>query len=411
MANKRKRLTVVGIRAIKAAGRYSDGDGLYLLVKPDGRRTWLFRYRDRVTGKLRDKGLGPLQDVSLDEARGKAAAHRASLQGGTDPIDASKAERLAERLEHARLKTFGDCCNAYIAAHKASWRNAKHADQWRNTLDAYCADLLPLPVAEIDNGIVLKALEAIWSDKTETATRVRQRIEAVIDYATARGFRTGENPARWRGHLQKLLPAPAKLKDVQHHAALPYEKMAKFMAKLSAMDTLASKALTLQILTATRPGEAVAARWSEFDLKAGVWTIPKERMKANREHRAPLAPGLVKLLKAMPRDTSGFVFPGKADRHLTIAAPLALLKGIYPDLTCHGFRSTFRDWCGDQTAYPREVAEAALAHALKDKTEAAYRRTDSMEKRARLMAEWERYCYTVKPKASNVTPIGRKKAS
>lgn len=409
MAIKTKKLISSKFGDLKP-GRHSDGGGLYLHIRKDGRRGWEFRYRDRVTGKLREKGLGSFPDVSLVKARAKATEHRASLDGGTDPIDAHKAERQAERLEHARLKTFGDCCNAYIAAHKASWRNAKHADQWRNTLDAYCADLLPLPVAEIDNGIVLKALEAIWSEKTETATRVRQRIEAVIDYATARGFRTGENPARWRGHLQKLLPAPAKLKDVQHHAALPYEKMGKFMAKLSAMDTLASKALTLQILTATRPGEAVAARWSEFDLKAGVWTIPKERMKANREHRVPLAPGLLKLLKAMPRDQSGFVFPGSRDKHLTIAAPYTLLKGAYPGLTCHGFRSTFRDWCGDQTAYSREVAEAALAHAIKDKTEAAYRRTDSMEKRARLMADWERYCDTVKPKASNVTPIGRKKA-
>ncbi len=411
MATKSKKLSVVGIRSLKEPGRYNDGGGLYLHIRKDGRRSWEFRYRDRVTSKLREKGLGPFPDVGLDDARGKAADHRASLQKGTDPIDASKAERLAERLEHARLKTFGDCCDAYIAAHRASWRNKKHGDQWRNTLDAYCSALLPLPVSEIDNGLVLKALEPIWGDKTETATRVRQRIEAVIDYATARGFRAGENPARWRGHLQKLLPAPAKLKDVQHHAALPYEKMAKFMAKLSALDTLAAKALTLQILTATRPGEAVAARWDEFDLKAGVWTIPKERMKANREHRVPLAPGLVKLLKTMPRDLSGFVFPGKAGRHLTIAAPLALLKSIYPNLTCHGFRSSFRDWCGDQTAYPREVAEAALAHALKDKTEAAYRRTDLIQKRARLMADWERYCYTVKPKADNVTPIKRKQTS
>ena len=410
MATNWKRLTVKGIRALKAAARYSDGGGLYLLVKPDGRRTWLFRYRDRVTGKLRDKGLGPLQDVTLEQARARAGEQRSKLLDGVDPIDATKAAKTAAQVDKARQVTFDQCATKYIAAHKASWRNAKHGSQWRNTLDTYAAALLPLPVAEVDTALVLKALEPIWTDKTETATRVRQRIEAVLNWATARGYRKGDNPARWRGHLDKLLAAPAKLKNVQHRAALPYDAMGAFMAELAAKGTLSAKALTLQILTAIRPGEGVAARWDEFDLKANVWTIPGERMKAKRDHRVPLGPALLKLLKALPRDDSGYLFPSRRGKPLTTAAPLDLLKELRPGMTAHGFRSSFRDWAADQTAYSRDVAEAALAHAMKDKTEAAYRRSDLFDKRARMMADWERHCLTVKPKASNITPIKRKKS-
>jgi len=408
MGAKRGPLTVGEIRTLKKPGRHSDGGGgLYLLIKPDGRRTWLFRYRDRVTQKHRDMGLGPLADVTLKKAREKAAAARATLLDGADPIDASRGSRNAAKLAKARAKTFGDCAESYIAAHRGSWRNAKHAAQWRSTLDTYAADLLPLPVGYIDTAAVLTALEPIWQEKTETATRVRQRIEAVLDWATARGYRAGENPARWRGHLQKLMPAPAKLKNVTHRAAMPYVDMPAFLKKLGDSPALSARSLLLQILTATRPGEAIGARWEEFDLKAGVWTIPGERMKAKRDHRAPLPPRLLTMLKNWPGGHAGLLFPGKGEAPMTTAAPLKVLKSLAPGLSAHGFRSTFRDWAADQTAYPRDVAEAALAHALKDKTEAAYRRSDLFEKRAKLMAEWERYCYCPPTKGSNITPIKR----
>ena len=401
----------VEAKAKRGPGRYGVGDGLYLHVRDNGARAWVFRYRDRITGKQRDKGLGTFPDITLAAARAAAADVRRSLQAGIDPIDAKHKAREAERLERSREKTFGDCCTAYIAAHKAGWRNAKHRDQWRNTLDTYAAALLPLPVQSIALSHVLGVLEPIWTSKNETASRVRQRIEAVLDWASARTYRSGENPARWRGHLDKLLPKPAKVKKVTHHAALDYAKLPDFMAMLAERDTLARKALQLQILTATRPSEAVAAQWSEIDLAGKVWTIPAERMKAFREHRVPLSPEAVKLLAKMPGDRSGYVFPGKPGRSITIAATLAAVKELQPALTAHGFRSSFRDWAGDMTSYPRDVAEAALAHAIKDKTEAAYRRSDMLERRARMMADWARFCCTPRKASAKVTPIRKRKAS
>jgi integrase len=409
MARQQKALTVLKIRALKEPGRYSDGGGLYLYVSKAGSRSWVFRYRDRATMKHRDKGLGPLADVTLEQARDKAARCRTSLLEGTDPIDATKVAAQARAVAKAKQVTFGTCADRYIAAHKAGWRNLKHAGQWRSTLDTYCAALLPLPVGAVDTPAVLEALQPIWATKTETATRVRQRIEAVLDYATAREYRKGDNPARWRGHLQKLLPAPTKLKDVKHHAALPYTEAAEFMAELRKVDGLAAKALTLQILTATRPNEAIAARWSEFDKDKRIWTIPKDRMKAGQDHRVPVGDALQRLLDAIPRTASPFVFPGKPKRPMTTAALLKTVQELRPGLTAHGFRSTFRDWAADQTAYPREVAEAALAHALKDKTEAAYRRTDLFEKRARMMDAWARFLATPKA-AGKVVPMQSKKS-
>ena len=332
-----------------------------------------------------------------------------TLQEGLDPIDAHREATEAKRLARATLRSFGDCATAYIAAHRKGWRNAKHAGQWRSTLDTYAADLLPLPVAAVDTAAVHKALEAIWADKTETATRLRQRIEAVLDWATARGYRSGDNPARWRGHLSNLLPAPAKLKGVTNRPAMPYADMHRLTARLADTATLAAQALTLQILTATRPGEAVAARWEEFDLDAGRWTIPGKRMKAGKAHEVPLPPRLVAFLKKLPRDPSGFLFPGKPGKPLTTAATLKLLQGLEPGLSCHGFRSSFRDWAADQTTYPRDVAEAALAHAIKDKTEAAYRRSTMLDKRAAMMGDWMTHCYT-SPPTGNVAGIGKARA-
>ena len=402
-------LTPMGLRHKTKPGRYAAGDGLYLLVKPDGERYWFFRWRDRVTGKLRDKGLGPVREVELKVARENAKKCKAMVREGIDPIASVHAARAAERMELARRVTFGDCCDRYIAAHKAGWRNAKHAAQWRSTLDTYAADLLPLPVDAIDTALVLQVLEPIWASKTETATRVRQRIEAVLSWATARKYRSGENPATWRGHLDKLLPKPAKLKDVQPRAALPYAEVADFMAALRTREGFGAHALELQILCASRPSEVAGACWNEIDLDNATWTIPAARMKAHREHRVPLSPAAVKLLRALPR-VSDHVFPSnKAGQHITTAAMLKTLRSIRDGFDAHGFRSTFRDWCADSTAFPREIAEAALAHAIKDKTEAAYLRTDVFDKRRRLMDAWAKHCAA--PVATrDVTPIRKRKA-
>lgn len=410
MARAINRLSAVRIKAIKTPGRFADGGGLYLLVKPDGRKTWLFRYRDRQTQKLRDKGLGALADVTLERARAKAAEARRTLQDGVDPIDAPRAADAARARAKAQERTFGHCAGRYIASKQAEWRSEKHRYQW-GLMEAQCVEIWDRPVGAIDAAAVLSVLEPIWQTKTETASRLRQRIERVLDWATTHGLRSGENPARWRGHLQNVLASPKKLQTVTHMAAMPYARVQPFMAKLDALSSLSAKALQLQILTATRPGESIAARWEEFDLPAARWTIPGERMKAGKPHTIPLSPRVVALLETLPCDRSGFLFPGtgraKAPKPMTTAAPLKTLRALEPDLSCHGFRSTFRDWTADQTAYSREEAEAALAHTIKDKTEAAYRRGNMMEKRTRMMADWEAHCYTSKPNGENVTPIKR----
>lgn len=408
MANTINRLSAVGIKNLKAAGRYADGQGLYLHIRSNGQGNWLFRYRDRTDGRLRDKGLGLQADVPLTDARDKARACREQLAKGIDPIDHKEAQRQEKRKAKTKAKTFGQCVDTYLAQHGSAWRNEKHKQQWRNSLDTYAVKLLPLPVADIDTDLVMDCLLPIWKTKTETATRVRQRIENILDYAKAAKLREGENPALWRGHLKNLLAAPAKLKDLQHHAALPHKQVAAFVGELESRKSLSAKAILLQIYTATRSNEVVRARWDEIDLDRKVWTIPKERMKANREHRIPLAKEAVKLLKSLPR-LNDWIFPSLNGKPLTIAATLKMVKEINPNITTHGFRSTFRDWAAEHTAYAREVAEAALAHTLKDKTEAAYFRSDLFEKRASMLADWARYCHTEQGKASNVTPIKGKR--
>jgi integrase len=388
------RLTAVAVKNKRKPGRYGDGGGLYLLVKPTG-KSWVFRWRDRITGKHRDKGLGPAAGgwaVGLEEARHRAEECRRQLRDGLDPIEVKRQAVANAKLERARMLTFGECCARYMAAHRDGWRNAKHAAQWESTLNTYAGTLQALPVAAIDTALVIKALEPIWTTKTETATRVRQRIEAVLDWAAAREFRAGENPARWRGHLDKLLPKPAKLKNVTPRAALPYAEVAEFMVQLRRHEGLGARALELQILTACRPGEVAGAEWREIDLAAATWTIPGVRMKAGRDHRVPLSPAAVALLRKLKPQAGRFVFPGTKGRPLTTAAMLKALRTVREGFDAHGFRSSFRDWCADCTAYPGDIAEAALAHALKDKTEAAYKRTDLFNRRAQLMAEWATFC-------------------
>jgi integrase len=315
---------------------------------------------------------------------------------GLDPIDERRAEKTAKRAEAVKTVTFEECASAYIDAHKAGWRNAKHAAQWTATLATYAYPIFgQLPVAAIDTALVLKALEPIWTTKTETATRLRGRIESVLDWARVRGYREGENPARWRGHLDHLLPRRSKVAAVKHHAALPYAEMPVFMQQLRGEAGVSARALEFCILTATRTSETIGARWGEIDLKKSLWVIPPERMKALREHRVPLAPRAVSILEEM-RDLaeSDFIFPGgRPNTSLSNMALLMLLRRMgCKSLTAHGFRSSFRDWAAEQTTVPHEVAEMALAHTVSNKVEAAYRRGDLFQKRRELANAWEAFC-------------------
>jgi integrase len=394
MARVIGRLTALEVSRARAKGTYADGGGLYLQVGPTGAKSWIYRYM--LNGRAREMGLGPEHIISLSEARKKAAECRRLRLEGIDPIDARRAERDAERIAAASAITVKVCAERYMAAHKAGWRNAKHADQWSNTLETYAYPVIgDLPVQSVEVGHVMKILEPIWGTKTETASRVRGRIEAVLDWATARGFRRGENPARWRGHLENLLPKRSKVQKVEHHAALPYADIGSFMEELRQHDGAAAAALELLILTATRTSETVAARWHEINLGTGTWTIPAERTKARKEHRVPLSQPAVAVLRRMAEVRHGdYVFPGgKQGKPLSNMALLKLLQRMgRTDLTAHGFRSTFRDWAAERTNYPRDVAEMALAHTVKDKVEAAYRRGDLFEKRRRLMSDWARFC-------------------
>lgn len=411
MARKLHHLSARAVERQSKPGYYPDGAGLYLQVSLSGSKSWVFRYM--LAGRAREMGLGSLLGVSLADARAKAADCRKLLANRMDPIEARDAGRAQLALTAAKSITFADCAAAYIKAHRAGWKNAKHASQWENTLATYCEPYFgSIGAQDVDTGVVLKALEPIWTDKPETATRVRARVERVLDWATARGYRTGENPARWRGHMDKLLPMLGKKNRVKHHAALPFGEVADFIATLRAQEGVAARALEFLILTATRTGEVIGARWSELDVDAGVWVIPAERMKAHREHRVPLSPQAVKVLRSMERLRQGdYVFPGmRAGAPLSNMAMLELLKRMgRDDVTTHGFRSTFRDWTAERTSYPREVCEMALAHTVSDQVEAAYRRGDLLEKRRRLMAEWARHCETPKVVAK-VLPL-RKRAS
>jgi integrase len=400
---KAEGLTAAKVRTAKP-GRYGDGGGLYLLVRAPESRFWLFRYT--VAGKMREMGLGAATGrsaVSLVDARAKARTLYDAVRAGRDPLADREAEKLAEASKAAqaaiRAKTFRDVAAAYIEAHEASWRNAKHRQQWGNTLETYAYPVLgALAVADVDTAAVMSVLEPIWRDKAETASRVRGRIETVLDYAGSRGWRSGDNPARWRGHIANMLPKKSKIQPVEHHPALPWQQIGAFLEELGKQNGLAAQALRFAILTAARTGEVVNAKWSEFDTKAGVWTVPASRMKAAREHRVPLSDAALSVLTGVTplRNDSngGWVFPGvRPGRPLSNMAFLMLLRRMEKDdLTAHGFRSTFRDWCGEATNHPREVAEQALAHTLGDKTEAAYRRGDLFEKRRRLMEDWAKFC-------------------
>jgi integrase len=393
MARNINRLTARAVATIKEPGRYADGGNLYLSISKNGGRRWVFMYR--FHGKQREMGLGSASraGTSLARARELAAEARTALAAGSDPLKSRRAERS--------LPSFGECADAYVQAHRATWRNEKHIAQWRMTLTNYCAPIREMPVDEVDTEAVLKVLQPIWERLPETAKRLRGRIEKVLDAAKVRGFRTGENPARWRGHLESLLSKPKTLTR-GHHAALPYGKLPGFIALLRARASIAARALEFAILTACRSGEVLNARWDEFDFGQAVWIIPANRMKTGKEHRVPLSNRSIVILTSLQDDgTSDFVFPGTAPGKALSGMAMAMqLRRMKADgITVHGFRSTFRDWASETTAFPHEVCEQALAHAIASKTEAAYRRGDLFDKRRQLMAAWADYC---EPEVSNV---------
>lgn len=389
------KLTALSVSRAKGRGHYSDGGGLFLQVSASGSKSWVFRFREQ--GRLREMGLGPTHTISLAEARQKALECRKLRLEGQDPIAERNAKRKAGRLSAANAMTFRQCAEAYIAAHAAGWRNAKHAAQWSATLAAYVYPTFgELPVQDVDVGFVTRVLEPIWSTKPETASRVRGRVENVLDWATARGHRIGENPARWRGYLENLLPRRSKVKTVAHHPALPYQHIADFMAEIRQVDGVAVRALEFTILTAARTGEVIGSKWDEVSIADAIWTVPAERMKAGKEHRVPLSTAAVAVLEQLGKiRQSDFVFPGgKSTQPISNMAMLMLLRRLgRSHLTVHGFRSSFRDWAAEQTSFPAEVAEMALAHSVSNQVEAAYRRGDLFDKRRQLAEDWAAYCH------------------
>lgn len=376
-------------------GKYEDGGGLRLVVSSAGAKKWVLRFT--VNGKRREMGLGSYPDVQLAEARNKASDHRNLAKSGIDPIE-------ARRSEPGQTPTFTTCAARYIRAHRSGWKNAKHRHQWVSTLKTYARpEIGSKRVDLICTDDILRILNPIWNEKTETAKRVQGRIENILDYAAAHKYRDQMNPARWRGHLDKLLPKPSRVKTVTHHSAMPYSEVPKFMAELSDNGSISASALRLLILTATRTSEVLQAQWDEIDLDAAVWTIPADRTKTRQEHRVPLSKTAIDILKALPRiQDSPYLFPGaKQGRPLSNMALLQLMRGMGYGVggnrgtyVPHGFRSSFRDWSGEVSNFPRDVAEMALAHVIENKVEAAYRRGDLFEKRREMMRDWGKFIHS-----------------
>ena len=389
------KLTSLKIANLKKPGLYGDGLGLWLQISKVGARTrssWVFRFM--LAGRARYMGLGPTHTISLKEAREKARLARQKLLDGIDPIEMRRRERERKQLEAARRVSFEEACKRYIAAHEPEWESAKHRAQWRATLASTFTEIGGLPVAAVDTGLVLKILEPIWRVKPETASRLRGRMERVLNWATTSGYRSGDNPARWRGHLDELLPNRSKMRVIKHHPALPFDELPAFMGELRDREGIAPRALEFTILTAARTSEVLNATWSEIDFAKKMWTVPAKRMKAGKEHRVPLANRALAVLEALPHEAgNNFVFiGGKRGAPLSNMAMLELMRGMRPGYVPHGFRSTFRDWAAERTNYPNHVVEKALAHTIADKVEAAYRRGSLFEKRRKLMTDWSRYC-------------------
>jgi integrase len=381
-------LTAAFCRNTKIPKLHADGNGLYLRVVASGARSWVFRYRWQ--GKRPDIGLGGFTDVSLAEAREKAADCRKLIRQGVDPRGkSSKATSSAA--------TFSHCADQFIKSKRAEWKNSKHALQWSSTLETYAFPVIgDMPVGQVGLDEVLAVLEPIWLTRNETASRVRGRVENILSWATVKGYRKPPNPAMWRGNLDMLLPKPSRVQPVRHYAALPYADMPGFMKNLSSRTSITSKALKLCILTTTRTGELIAAKWSEFDLSKGIWTIPADRTKTGKEHRIPLVPAVLELLDSIPVFVDDdYLFPAlRGEGHMSNMAMLQLLKRDmgYPDLTVHGFRSTFKDWSVEETRFPGELSEAQLSHVIQNAAQAAYERGDKLARRRELLQAWSAYC-------------------
>jgi integrase len=396
----RERLTALKVTRAKKPGYIADGGGLYLRVTSTGTKSWMLRYQ--LAGEPHYMGLGPIDLVSLAEARDKAIEARRLLLDGHDPLTARRKRRQGE----VNSRTFAQCATAYVTAHEAGWGNPKHRAQWRASIEQHVNPVLgAMPVSAIDTPDILRALEPLWRSRTETAVRLRARVEAVLDWARVHGYRSGENPARWRGHLDALLPSPSRVRKVEHHAAMPYADVPAFMAALRTRPEAAARAFEFLILTAVRSGEAIGARWDEIDIASATWTIPASRMKSGKEHRVPLSPRAMDIISDAP--VGEYVFPGRTPRrHMSSAALLRTLKRMgITGVTVHGFRSSFRDWAGDRTSYPRDTVEMALAHAIGNATEAAYRRGDAFDKRRQLMEAWAGFCST--PAAERIVTMAR----
>lgn len=401
-------LTPLAVKNTKP-GRHADGGGLHLLVKDSGARSWVYRFM--LAGKSRDVGLGPAgaDGLSLASARAARDALRLKVRSGVDPLEERQKEAAAARAAAQAAMvagiTFKAVAEAYIAANEGSWRNDKHRAQWRSTLASYVFPVIgDLPVADVDTAHVLKIIEPLWSGKAETASRIRGRIETILDAAKARGYRQGENPARWRGHIAQILPARTMLAR-GHHKAMPYSDIPEFVAALRKREAVAALALEFTILTAARSGEVIGATWDEVDLVKAVWIIPPARIKAGKEHRVPLSPRAVEILKETQQLGGRWLFPATKSGPLSSMAMAMLLRRMKADVTVHGFRSGFRDWSAECTGYAHEVCEMALAHVVGNKTEAAYRRGDLFEKRRRLMADWASYCGNGGAVGATVSPI------
>jgi len=407
------KLSALKVKNLIAPGLHGDGGGLTLQITKAGVKSWLFRFM--YEGKAHGMGLGPVHTISLVEARAKALEARKLLVEGRNPLLVKRQQKTEQKLERENSLTFDQCAKAYIDAHKASWKNAKHIDQWTNTLATYASPVFgKFPVADIDTGLVVKCLSPIWEAKTETASRLRGRIESVLGWATTSGYRRGENPARWKGHLENLLANISKTTRTKNHPSLSWKRIDAFMQALQLRDGIAALALKFVILTACRSGEVRGARWSEFDFNENIWTIPAERMKARREHQVPLSKqalavvGQVRLSLGLPEGNPvGVVFAGTKGQELSdmsLTAAIRRMNGegenpLWIDdsgatVTVHGFRSTFRMWAAEATSHPREVAEHALAHRLPDAVERAYQRGTQFEKRRLLMDDWAKQCMT-----------------
>lgn len=406
MPRKAKELSALEVSRLTKPGRFAVGvvDGLHLEVFSSGARSWLLRIM--VGGKRCDMGLGGYPSVTLAQAREDARAMRAKVRAGINPLEEAKEAKSALKASLAAALTFQQSAERYIEAHKAGWSNEKHIKQWTSTLTTYAYPKIGnVLVRDVELPQVLAVLEPIWQTKTETASRLRGRIESVLDWATARNYRQGLNPARWKGHLDKLLPKPSKVAKVEHHDALPVSDVGAFMVELRKHEGIGAKALEFAILTAARSGEVRGATWSEIDLEAKTWIIPGARMKAGNEHRVPLPEAAVALLKSLPRiGGSDLVFVAPRGGQLSDMTLSAVIRRMEAPCVPHGFRSTFRDWAAERTNYPRDLAEMALAHTITNKVEAAYRRGDMFEKRRRIMDDWAKFCDTVETKG-DVIPL------